>query len=180
MKKRRRKTQTLPQFLRRYFLTTAFGVFTILAAAVFLFRTSWNVGYYTSADHNEKQAQKLIGKIQRQNFFDPAEVPDGIHYLVFTHEQLVNSSLPADSALADFSLYTGSDSGRIRADNWFRTDLQTEVVILLFRYEVRPTSLQIATLISDLQGLFISVTAILLLLYLWITTDSYEKNWFRH
>ena len=79
-KRRRRKTRTLAQFLRRYFLTTAFGVLAILAAAVFLFMAGLNAGFYTSADHNEKQAQELIGKIQRQDFFDPAEVPDGIHY----------------------------------------------------------------------------------------------------
>ena len=49
-KRRRRKTRTLAQFLRRYFLTTAFGVLAILAAAVFLFmagvgksRTDWEI-----------------------------------------------------------------------------------------------------------------------------------------
>lgn len=139
-KRRRRKTRTLAQFLRRYFLTTAFGVLAILAAAVLLFMAGLNAGFYTSADHNEKQAQELIGKIQRQDFFDPAEVPDGIHYLLFSHEQLADSSLPADSGLADFSLYTGSYTGRIGVDTWFRTDLRAEVVILLFRYEVRPTA----------------------------------------
>ena len=172
-KRRRRKTRTLAQFLRRYFLTTAFGVLAILAAAVLLFMAGLNAGFYTSADHNEKQAQELIGKIQRQDFFDPAEVPDGIHYLLFSHEQLADSSLPEDSGLADFSLYTGSYTGRIGAETWFRTDLRAEVVILLFRYEVRPTAPGIAALISDLQGLFISVTAVLLLLYLWMTTNRY-------
>ena len=87
-KRRRRKTRTLAQFLRRYFLTTAFGVLAILAAAVFLFMAGLNAGFYTSADYNEKQAQELIGKIQQQDFFDPAEVPDGIHYLSVSYTHL--------------------------------------------------------------------------------------------
>ena len=60
----------------------------LLAAAVLLFMAGLNAGFYISADHNEKQAQELIGKIQRQDFFDPAEVPDGIHYLSVSYTHL--------------------------------------------------------------------------------------------
>ena len=103
-KRRHRKTHTLAQFLRRYFLTTALGVLALLGSAVLLFLLGLQAGWYTRLNHNEKQAQELIGKIQRQDFFDPAEVGDGLDYVLFSHEQLADTSLSPDSALTDFSL----------------------------------------------------------------------------
>ena len=70
-KRRRRKTQTVAQFLRRYFLITALGVLALLAAALCLFQLGLNAGWYTPANHAEIQAQELIGKTQVQDFFDP-------------------------------------------------------------------------------------------------------------
>lgn len=151
-KRRRRKTQTVAQFLRRYFLITALGVLALLAAAFCLFQLGLNAGWYTPANHAEIQAQELIGKIQMQDFFDPNQVPDGLDYILFSHEQWADSSLPPDNTLADYSYYSGSYTGMIGASAWLRTDLRAETVILLFRYAVRPASPAIAALIPDLQG----------------------------
>lgn len=92
-KRRRRKTQTVAQFLRRYFLITALGVLALLAAALCLFQLGLNAGWYTPANHAEIQAQELIGKIQMQDFFDPDQVPEGLDYILFSHEQWADSSL---------------------------------------------------------------------------------------
>lgn len=175
-KRRHRKTHTLAQFLRRYFLTTALGVLALLGSAVLLFLLGLQAGWYTRLNHNEKQAQELIGKIQRQDFFDPAEVGDGLDYVLFSHEQLADTSLSPDSALTDFSLYTGSYTGKIGTQTWFRTDLRAEVVILLFRYEIRPALPALAALIPNLQGPLIGALGLSLFLYLLTTANHYGRK----
>lgn len=116
-KRRHRKTHTLAQFLRRYFLTTALGVLALLGSAVLLFLLGLQAGWYTRLNHNEKQAQELIGKIQRQDFFDPAEVGDGLDYVLSVMNSWQILRCPPDSALTDFSLYTGSYTGKIGTAN---------------------------------------------------------------
>lgn len=175
-KRRRRKTQTVAQFLRRYFLITALGVLALLAASLCLFQLGLNAGWYTPANHAEIQAQELIGKIQMQDFFDPDQVPESLDYILFSHEQWADSSLPPDNTLADYSYYSGSYTGMIGASAWLRTDLRAETVILLFRYAVRPASPAIAALIPDLQGVFVGFSALMILILLIGMTNRYGKK----
>lgn len=175
-KRRRRKTQTVAQFLRRYFLITALGVLALLAASLCLFQLGLNAGWYTPANHAEIQAQELIGKIQMQDFFDPDQVPESLDYILFSHEQWADSSLPPGNTLADYSYYSGSYTGMIGASAWLRTDLRAETVILLFRYAVRPASPAIAALIPDLQGVFVGFSALMILILLIGMTNRYGKK----
>ena len=144
-----------------------------------------HAGWALPGEHSEKQAAKeLTGQIQGQDFFDPAQVPDGLNYVLFSREQLTDGSLCPGQRATDYSLYTGGYTGRIGADAWSGTDLRADVIILLFRYEVRAlTSSFSAAMIRDLQAClcFHSTPFFAIAVYLLIAFQHLSgKSWFRH
>lgn len=173
---KRSKAVTLSQFLGRYFLVTS-GLISIVVLSVYvLFTLGLQFHLITPANSAQLEAEQFIQEIKNQGYFDSSEVPESLDYVLFEREQIIAQSLDAQQELPGYSLFSRDYFGTFGRYYWYRTDLSTQRVVLLFQYQIRPTNPQLASWMPDIQQPMLISVVILILICLGLTTRHYGRQ----